>query len=383
MNIAVKDKIARSIGEHFSTVSISNTFCDFGVLINTELFAKWRITLDAFGKLPNPETNIIKILETFCHPLNFQDKQIRLIFIEEINEALKYEDLQIEDIQGRAVIYSSKDGSALPAIYDIPKNSTDYIYEALTFFKNEYNKLKIPGVTYEYYIGELMPIGDIIDKDIYYEDRLKSIERLKDAGIVTQYKVEEMVNDNGIWSIAMCKIDENKLTGKDVITATEANVQELIHKIEITGMPEVSIKGFEDRVVLQKPKDKVIQLRKFPAGLRWEEITMQFLNGQEVIITAKNETHQTTYEAMGFQDNKKMMPDKQWQLLQLLTLKNGELSWKNNNTLELKDINKIKKQKQVLSDCLKAYFQIKDDPFHDYKTDKSYRIKLNLLPEQT
>jgi hypothetical protein len=35
------------------------------------------------------------------------------------------------------------------------------------------------------------------------------------------------------------------------------------------------------------------------------------------------------------------------QLLQLLTLKNGELSWKNNNTLELKDINKIKKQKPV------------------------------------
>lgn len=42
---------------------------------------------------------------------------------------------------------------------------------------------------------------------------------------------------------------------------------------------------------------------------------------------------------------------------------------------------KGKKQKQLLSEALKAYFQISDNPFHDYKNEKAYRIKLNLIPE--
>lgn len=153
-------------------------------------------------------------------------------------------------------------------------------------------------------------------------------------------------------------------------------------KIEITKLPELQIKGFEEKVVLQKPKNKRIQLHKFPSDLRWEEISIRFLNEQEVIIKARNETLQTTYEAMGFQDEKRKLPNRQWQLLQLLSLKNGEISWESNQDLPLKQIQAIKKQKQLLTETLKAYFQINtNEPFHDYKTEKAYRIKLILIPE--
>jgi hypothetical protein len=153
-------------------------------------------------------------------------------------------------------------------------------------------------------------------------------------------------------------------------------------KIEITSLPELRIKGFEENVVLAKPKNKKIQLRKFPSDLRWEEISIQFLNEHEVIVKARNETLQTTYEVMGFQDEKKKLPNKQWVLLRLLAVRNGEMSWKNNSNLSLKDINKLKKQKQSLSEALKAFFQINDsEPFHDYKTEKAYKIKLVLAPE--
>ena len=51
--------------------------------------------------------------------------------------------------------------------------------------------------------------------------------------------------------------------------------------------------------------------------------------------------------------------------------------------MPLKQINSIKKQKQLLSEALKAYFQVSsDEPFDDYKKEKAYKIKLTLVPEQ-
>ena len=138
----------------------------------------------------------------------------------------------------------------------------------------------------------------------------------------------------------------------------------------------------EEKVILQKPKNKRIQLRKFPANTKWNDITVQFLNDHEAIIKAQNLTYQTNYEEMGFQDEKKKLPNKQWQFLKLLAFKNGEISWENNRDLSLQQINSIKKQKQLLTEALKAYFQIyEDEPFYDYKKEKSYKIKLNLTPE--
>ena len=145
---------------------------------------------------------------------------------------------------------------------------------------------------------------------------------------------------------------------------------------------DIGIRSFEEKVVLQKPKNKRIQLRKFPSDLKWEEILIHFLNEHEVIIKARNETLQSTYELMGFQDEKKKLPNKQWQFLRLLALKKGEISWENNQNLPIKQINSIKKQKQLLSEILKAYFQISNsEPFADYKKEKAYKIKITITPE--
>ena len=158
--------------------------------------------------------------------------------------------------------------------------------------------------------------------------------------------------------------------------------REPLHIVIDEVKKDIGIRGFEEKVILQKPKNKRIQLRKFPADTKWNDITVQFLNEHEVIIKAKNLTYQTNYEEMGFQDEKKKLPNKQWQFLKLLAFKNGEISWENNRDLSLQQINSIKKQKQLLTEALKAYFQIYDDePFCDYKKEKAYKIKLNLTPE--
>ncbi len=150
---------------------------------------------------------------------------------------------------------------------------------------------------------------------------------------------------------------------------------------KIVEMPQVDIKGFEEKVVLQKPKNKRIALRRFPPDAKWQDITIRFTGEHDVLIKVKDKLYPESYETMGFEDTKKKLPNLQWDLLKLLAIKGGELSWENNKDLTLKRINAIKKQKQLLAESLKAYFQIDEDPFYAYKQEGAYRIKMTLIPE--
>lgn len=123
------------------------------------------------------------------------------------------------------------------------KTSTDYILEALIFFKNEYNKVKMWGLRYEYPLGENIK-SEQTDQDYDdYSARQKAIERLTEAGFITEYKIEERIENDGyyIWDYAICKIDETKITQPEAPRISEQKVQDLIHKIAITEMPPLVI----------------------------------------------------------------------------------------------------------------------------------------------
>ena len=117
-----------------------------------------------------------------------------------------------------------------------------------------------------------------------------------------------------------------------------------------------------------------------PKETKWEHIVIKFKNGHDVLITLKNSEdfqYKANYKEMGFQDNKRLIPNVQWKLLELLSKHNGELSWKNQDALLV-----MKKRKQLLSEQLQDYFQLKEDPFEVYRREKAYRLKLILLPEK-
>jgi hypothetical protein len=78
----------------------------------------------------------------------------------------------------------------------------------------------------------------------------------------------------------------------------------------------------------------------------------------------------------GFEDGRTRQPNYQWALLRLFAAKKGELSWENSEAAD-----KLKKRKQALSETLKAYFNIDDDPFHPYRDEKTYRTKFKLKAE--
>lgn len=96
INSRAKERIARTFGEYFTTNDITTVFQDFGVKTDESLYAKWRITLDAFSRLSDPEKNIPVVIEDFCHPLNFEDNEIpRETFINTLNDILAYDDLKL------------------------------------------------------------------------------------------------------------------------------------------------------------------------------------------------------------------------------------------------------------------------------------------------
>jgi len=247
--LPVREKIARLIGSYFTTEDIANIFNDANIEVDRSLFAKWRITLDAFSKMSDPESAIPRVLETFCHPLNLQHSQdpfYRDNFILGLNEALAYANLKIQSNEKTAEIVSLDDGT--PVLSENSpeyKTSTDYIFDALYFFKNEYNKVKISGLAYEYFLGEDICFDEHSEPE--YQNNLIAIKRLKEAGFITEYEIKVENNDAGSWVFAVCKIDESKITKKEEPPATEAGLREIIQKVEITAMPELVVRNTDGK----------------------------------------------------------------------------------------------------------------------------------------
>ncbi len=124
------------------------------------------------------------------------------------------------------------------------------------------------------------------------------------------------------------------------------------------------------------PSVKKILPLSLPKNTCWEDIQMRFVDPHTVFIKiTKHEAKITAdYRDMGMQDLRSDSPNAQWIFLRGLADYNNEVTW---NT-PIASVS-LKKQKQLLSDCLKKYFGIDSDPFQMYRKEKSYRLKLFLV----
>ena len=114
---------------------------------------------------------------------------------------------------------------------------------------------------------------------------------------------------------------------------------------------------------------------------KWADITIRFLNDQEVKIESGKETSEANYQEMGFADGKSKQPIFCWDFLHLLSTREGIFPLGKSSK---KDNNARITQKKKLSDKLKNYFKIEEDPFEEYdRWKKEYRIKLKLVPIPT
>ena len=137
IGVKVKENIARTIAEHFTTNEIVNVFIDANITADQSLSAKWRITLDAFGKI-STEEGFFHILEEFCHPLNFEGKETtRKDFIDALKKILSYEDIEIKTTDKEVEFIRNDCGwkTSLSKPEQKIKTSIDYVVEAITFLK--------------------------------------------------------------------------------------------------------------------------------------------------------------------------------------------------------------------------------------------------------
>jgi hypothetical protein len=113
-----------------------------------------------------------------------------------------------------------------------------------------------------------------------------------------------------------------------------------------------------------------------PAGTEWKNIIFKFKDDKNVHIEVKQYKHDANYSEMGFIGKGKVPePSEAWNFLRVLAKVNGELAISDDEQKQ-----KYKKQKEILSKKLKAYFSLDSDPFYPYEDQKSYRIKMTLLP---
>lgn len=127
----VKEKIARTIGNYFTTSEVVNVFTDLKIKTDVNLYAKWRITLDAISKMEDPEKGMITMIGEFCHPLNFVDLETRNRFISDINKTLSYDGLVVKSDDKNAQVISLEEDDNLV-------NTT-----ALSVTKNEELKVEL------------------------------------------------------------------------------------------------------------------------------------------------------------------------------------------------------------------------------------------------
>lgn len=112
-----------------------------------------------------------------------------------------------------------------------------------------------------------------------------------------------------------------------------------------------------------------------PAGVKWPEVRMQFIDGHTLRASVRGESHVYTFSQMGMVDSRSGNPDKQWELLHTLADEAGSLTWDSRGADP-----KRKKQKELLSKTLRRFFGIDAEPFK-YKKGEGWTAQFVILAE--
>lgn len=170
---------------------------------------------------------------------------------------------------------------------------------------------------------------------------------------------------------------------KVVLTINQPEFDRFYDKFKYEFSPKIQI--VEREIIREKPTRERIKKNKFPyslpAGTMWANVTIKFLDNENIFIQVGHFKHSTNYKEMGFV-GKGNNPDTSvsWKFLKVLATVNGELTIKDS---EARD--RYKKQKEFLTKSLRSYFSIDYDPFFPYRSSpekhgNSYRIKITLIP---
>jgi hypothetical protein len=125
-------------------------------------------------------------------------------------------------------------------------------------------------------------------------------------------------------------------------------------------------------------------MRPFPTppDTRWDQVTIQFLNREDVRITLGSASARRNFAEMGFRDARKqgVQPNQLWDLLRIFAKHDGRIEWRNPLRELRGNRSKIKMRVHELRGRLRACFPgIADkDPFKPYRRVRAYETKFTL-----
>lgn len=131
----------------------------------------------------------------------------------------------------------------------------------------------------------------------------------------------------------------------------------------------LNIKNVEDNVI-KKPNKKVT-LPKFPRT-EWSKVSITFLDERNILLSDSKNTKPTSFEGLACEDSRNGKPDASWKFLLELSITNGQTP-----TLNKKEREKNKKQKQKITDILRKIFDNDTDPF-EKEVGGIYKAKFNI-----
>lgn len=110
-----------------------------------------------------------------------------------------------------------------------------------------------------------------------------------------------------------------------------------------------------------------------PAGARWSDVCIRFLDAHSVTVTVEDTSMTYTYEGMGMADKRTPRPTQQWQLLHNFAKEGGVLTWDSSSATR-----RNQKRRERLADDLRSFFGIDSDPFEYDEDLKGWRAGFTL-----
>ena len=188
-------------------------------------------------------------------------------------------------------------------------------------------------------------------------------------------RVRELVLDN-IDSGILSTLSDDK-NGKKRIIIFEPRTFLLWAKNQ--GFPTEQAMELLDELQPSDGSNKV-QESKFltPQGTLWDDITVKLRDEESVMISIKNNTPKliSRYE-IGFKRKNSTKPPESWTYLKLLARLDSEMPIPPNT----KHADKMGKQVDIIRKILQGFFNIEDNPIPCDKTNRIYRAKFHIKPE--
>jgi len=121
------------------------------------------------------------------------------------------------------------------------------------------------------------------------------------------------------------------------------------------------------------PETSPIAFFPTPANATWSDVQVLFRDGHTVSISVGDRSGIYNYTQMGMSKKNTGEPSNQWQLLEAFAEGHGALDWDSRHADP-----RQKKRKHLLSQALRRFFRIEEDPFRYVQETKSWEARFDV-----